>query len=335
MTADSKHDAIAVVPVAGAGTRLRPHTYSAPKPLLPVAGRAILGHLVQDLLDAGLEEAVFIIGHMGDRIRNFIEAEYVSKGLRAHFVEQPVARGLGHAIHLAAPVVGERRMLILLGDTIVRADLGAVLRRDANAIGVKEVADPRRFGVVELDGERVRRLVEKPDVPPTNLAIVGIYYFRDSAALFASLDELVQRGEQTKGEFQLTDALQRFLDQGRELTTFPVEGWYDCGKTETLLETNRILLDQQIGAVEIPGSLVVPPVALGKGAVVENSVVGPFVSIGEGAVVRRTIVKDSILFDAARVEDSVLEGSLVGRGASVRGAVSRLNVGDSSEVRIA
>ena len=335
MTADAKRDAIAVVPVAGAGTRLRPHTFSAPKPLLPVAGNAILGHLVQDLLDAGLTEAVFIIGHMGDRIRAFIEAEYVPKGLQAHFVEQAVARGLGHAIHLAAPVVGERRMLILLGDTIVRADLAGVLRRDVNAIGVKEVADPRRFGVVELDGERVRRLVEKPDVPPTNLAIVGIYYFRESAALFGALDELVQGGQQTKGEFQLTDALQRLLDRGHDLTTFPVEGWYDCGKTETLLETNRILLEQQSRTVEIPGSLVVPPVALGEGAVVENSIIGPHVSVGEGAVVRRTIVKDSILFDAAQVEDCVLESSLVGRGAKVRGAVSTLNVGDTSEARLA
>ncbi len=335
MSAVAAADVVAVIPVAGAGTRLRPHTLTAPKSLLPVAGRPILGHLLDDLMAAGVRHAVLVVGAMGERVRAFVSEEYESRGLAAQFVEQPEARGLGHAVHLAAPLVGERPLLVVLGDTIFETDLRGVLRRGRSAIGVREVEDPRRFGVVVMEDGRVRRLVEKPEVPPSRLAIVGIYFFRESGPLFGALADTVRRGVQTRGEFQLTDALQEYLDRGHDLEVFPVEGWYDCGNTETLLETNRILLGRGGRLVQIPGSIVVPPVVLAPGAVVEHSIVGPFVSIGAGAVVRRAIIRDSILYDGARVEDSLLEGSLVGTSATVTGTFRRLNLGHSSESRTA
>jgi glucose-1-phosphate thymidylyltransferase len=298
-----------------------------------VAGRPILGHLLDGLVAAGVRRVVLVVGVMGERIRGFVRRHYAGRDLEAEFVEQPEAKGLGHAVHLAEQAVAGRPLLVLLGDTIVEADLGAVLARGENAIGVREVEDPRRFGVVETRDGRVVRLVEKPEVPPSRLAIVGVYYFRDSPALFAALRDTVREGRRTRGEFQLTDALQAFLDAGHPLETFPVEGWYDCGKTETLLETNRILLERHAAPVTIPGSVVLPPVAVAPGAVVEHAVVGPFVSIGEGTVVRRAIVRDSILYDGARIEDSLLEGSLVGESATVTGAYRKLNLGDSSEAR--
>lgn len=333
MTAVAGRDVVAVVPAAGAGTRLRPHTYTKPKPLLPVAGRPILGHLLDGLLEAGVRRVVLVVGAMGDRIREYVASHYAARGLEAQFVEQQEAHGLGHAVHLAEAAVGGSPMLVLLGDTIVEADLGAVLARGRDAIGVREVEDPRRFGVVELQDGRVRRLVEKPEVPPSRLAIVGVYFLRDSGALFRALDEAVRNDVRTRGEVQLTDALQAFVDGGHPLEVFPVKGWYDCGKPETLLETNRVLLERHAAPVTIPGSVVLPPVAVSPGAVVENAVIGPFVSIGEGTVVRRAIVRDSILYDGARIEDSLLEGSLVGESATVLGTFRKLNLGDSSEAR--
>src|SRR6185369_3605684 len=231
-----------------------------------------------------------------------------------------------------APLVPGGPMLILLGDTIFRADFSKLVS-GASAIGVKAVDDPRRFGVVEVEGGRVKRLVEKPDVPPSHLAIVGVYYLRDGKPLFEALDELVRRDLRTRGEYQLTDALQLLIDHGHELRTFPVEGWYDCGKTETLLETNRQLLELAGGAPTVPGSVVLPPVAIEPGAEIVNSVIGPHVSIATGTVVKNCVVRNSIINPHARVEDILLTESLVGENAVAQGVFQSLNVGDSSEVR--
>jgi glucose-1-phosphate thymidylyltransferase len=327
-------EVFAVVPVAGVGTRLRPHTHSTPKALIHVAGRPILAHILDDLIEIGVSDAALIVGHMGDRIRRYVDSHYKSSSLRIHYIEQPEAKGLGHALYLTKEVAQGHPLLIILGDTIVRADLAGVLSRGESAIGVKEVEDPRRFGVVELDGERVRRLVEKPEVPPSNLAIVGVYFFDDGDVLFASLDELVRRDVRTKGEIQLTDALQIYLDAGHPLGIFPIHGWYDCGKTETLLATNRELLEQRTESHHIEGSVVIEPVAIDPTATVENCIIGPHVSVAASATVRNSLVRNSIINEGALVENSLLAASIVGENASVVGNFKNLNVGDSSEVRI-
>jgi glucose-1-phosphate thymidylyltransferase len=208
-----------------------------------------------------------------------------------------------------------------------------VLAGGVNSIGVKEVQDPRRFGIVERDpGGRVTRLVEKPEQPTSNLAITGIYYFDRGRPLFDALAELQRLGLRTKGEFQLTDAMQLLVSRGELITTFPVEGWYDCGKTETLLETNRVLLGKCDGITVIAGSLVHPPVCIAGDAIIENCILGPHVSVAAGARLRNAVVRDSIINENATVEDIMLESSVVGVNAVVRGGYRRVNVGDSSEV---
>ena len=329
----------AIIPVAGIGTRLRPHTHSAPKVLLPVAGKPMLAHILDELEGLGFDEVTFIIGYKGDMIRDYVSNTYKFK---ANFVEQKEMKGLGHAISLAKPHhYAEEPVLIVLGDTIFKADLKKVFDFAESALGVKEVEDARRFGIVELDSKlEVRRLIEKPENPPTNLALVGIYYITRPRALFDSLDELIASGKTTRGEFQLTDALQMMLDGGEHMRTFKVDGWYDCGKPETMLETNRDLLDKQMqGASEyqtlvrrFPGTVVRMPVAIAESAQLENCIVGPHVSVSANTVIRDSIVKNTIIGENSEVVSIILQDSIISDNAKVVGNLLRLNVGDSSEI---
>lgn len=326
-------DPIAIIPVAGVGTRLRPHTYTLPKVLLHVAGKPILAHILDDLPELGIHEVVLIVGYLGERVQEYVGRNYPK--LAVHYVEQPERLGLGHAVSLARPYAGDRPVLVILGDTVFDADLRPVLASSTHQIGVKAVDDPRRFGIVEINGAgRVTLMVEKPERPASNLAITGIYFFTSGTPLFKALEEIQARDIRTKGEFQLTDAMQVMLEAGEEFTTFPVEGWFDCGKTETLLETNRVLLGKQGGQPVIDGSVVHPPVVIAPGAVIENCILGPHVSVAAGARLRNAGVRDSIINEDAVVEDILVEGSVVGEGAVVRGTWMVLNVGNSSEVSI-
>jgi glucose-1-phosphate thymidylyltransferase len=324
----------AIIPVAGVGTRLRPHTHTMPKALIHVAGKPILAHILDDLVGLGVTDVVLVVGHMGDHIREYVDAHY--QGLRRAYVEQPDRLGLGHAVRLTRQHVIGHPVLIVLGDTIFRADFSGIVSGGDSRIGVKEVEDPRRFGIVEVKDGVATRLVEKPDQPTSNLAIVGVYYISDSPLLFDALDTLVAKDVRTKGEYQLTDALQLMIERGHRIRPFTVEAWYDCGKTETLLETNRDLLELK---AEPPprayhDSVVVPPVAIDPTAEVHHSIIGPHVSIAARAVVREAIVRDAIVNQDAIVEQVLLEGSVIGDNALVRGTFRHLNVGDSSEVRM-
>ena len=329
----------AIVPVAGTGTRLRPHTHTTPKVLLHVAGKPILGHILDELVAIGVDRISFIVGYMGDMVRTYVQAAYPD--LQAEYVEQEERLGLGHAIWLARSTVTDpgEPVLIILGDTIFRADLAPVLKSGVSMIGVKEVDEPHRFGIVELDNGHIRRLVEKPKKPKTNLAIIGIYYLLNSGELFDALGRIIERGQRTKGEFQLTDALQEMIDGGRKMRTFSVDGWYDCGKPETLLETNRVLLDakNQASADEcaknFPGNIFNGPVYVAPDAEIHNSIIGPYVAVATRCVIRDSIIHDSILSSQARVEEMVLDQSIISDKAVIVGEAFRLSVGDSSEIR--
>ena len=323
---------VAVIPVAGVGTRLRPHTYTMPKALIHVAGKPMVAHILDELREAGVRDIVLVIGYRGERVRSQITRLYPD--LNLHFVEQPEQRGLGHAIHLTADAVGKRDAIIVLGDTLFRVDFKQVFDRHVSRIGVKEVEDPRRFGVVEMEGNRVRRFVEKPEHPPSKLAIVGIYYIVDTPALYGALDEMISKNHATRGEYQLTDALQMMLERSVPMEVFPVEGWYDCGKPETLLETNRALLDLGNHAPKIEGSVVIPPVAVAPDAVVRECVIGPYATVASGAVIERSIIRNSIVNERAQVKGVLLDGSLIGEEAVVEGAYLNLNIGDSSELHL-
>ncbi len=328
----------AIVPVAGIGTRLRPHTHTAPKVLLPVAGKPIVAHILDELVALGLDEVTFIIGYKGEMIRDFVSRTYKFK---ANFVEQPEMLGLGHAISLAKPFhYDDEPVLIILGDTVFSADLKSVFEKGETALGVKKVDDARRFGIVELDGRgAVKRLIEKPDVPPTNLAIVGIYYMTRPRRLFDSLDAIIAEGKTTKGEFQLTDALQRMLEQGDPMRVFMVDGWHDCGKPETMLETNHDLLDAKQDFEEyarvadrFPGSVINMPVAIAPTARIDGCIVGPYVSVSDGTTLKSCIVHNSIIGANAEVSNIILDSSIISDNAKVCGNQFRLNVGDASEI---
>ena len=319
----------AIIPVAGFGSRLRPHTFTTPKVLLNVAGKPIIGHILDKIIQDGISEATIIVGYLGDKIRDYVQSHY---RIKVDFVEQPEAKGLAHAISLARPTFTAEPLLIILGDTIFDVNLKPVLNGSHSAIGVKQVNDPRRFGVVELDNGFAKKLTEKPEQPTSNLAIVGLYWIQHPQLLERCIDELFQKGTTTKGEYQLTDALQLMLQAGEKIKTFPVDGWYDCGKPETLLATNRHLLEKMHTNVKREGVVIVPPVYVSEKATITNSVIGPFATIADGAVISDSIVRNSIVSEEAHVHKALLDESLVGLNALVEGTFNKINIGDSSEI---
>lgn len=321
----------AVVPVAGVGARLRPHTHTRPKPLLQVAGQPIIGHILDQLVPLGIDRIVLIVGYMGDRITEYVRSR--PDFSRVEFVEQTQQLGLGHAIWLARDVVGDDPMLIVYGDTIFHADLSGVLSADGDgSLGVRQVEDPRRFGVVvEVEGV-VQRLVEKPAEFVSDLAIVGVNHIRRSELLFECLDRLMQDEARTRGEFQLTDGFQRMVDAGARLSTFPVADWFDCGTLQAMLETNQALLAGQAAAPNREDLVIRPPVHIDPTADVGDAIIGPYVSIGAGARIRRAVISNSIIGEQAIVEGIVLEDSLVGYQAVVTGRPHHINVGDLSQI---
>ena len=321
----------AIIPAAGIGTRLRPHTYTLPKALLYVAGRPIISHILDEVLELDISSIVLIVGYKGELIEAYVRKEYPN--VKVDLVYQEERKGIGHAVYLTRDVadVGEP-LLGILGDTIVKTDLKRIVQSKTHALGVKEVEDPRRFGVVELEGSRIKRLVEKPKNPPSKLALVGLYYFRTSTALFTKLQEQIDKDIRSHGEYQITDAMQMMIDDGEEFVPFEIDDWFDCGKPETMLETNRDLLEGKANTPEFEGSIVIPPVSIADGASIKNSIIGPYVSIATNSTVENSIIRDSILDQGAKVTDCLLEGSIIGSQAVVTGGVQKLNVGDSSEV---
>ncbi len=320
----------AIIPAAGIGTRLRPHTHTAPKALLHVAGKPILGHILDELLAFGIDEVVVVVGFLGEKIVEYVKNNYE---IRASFITQKELSGLGWAIYITREHITEDPILIILGDTIFETDLSGVLDGQFDSIGIKIVDDPRRFGIAETDGQFITALVEKPEKPISNQALVGIYYIKSTDLFARSLEELVAKKITTRGEYQLTDALGLMIKHGCKMTTFNVEGWFDCGKPDTLLSTNRYLLSQIKSVDTRPGNILLPPVYVSPSAVLENSVVGPNVSVGDNARIVRSIVKDSIISECAEVTDCLLEQSLIGNNSFISGQFKRANLGDSSEIK--
>ncbi len=320
----------AIIPAAGFGKRLKPHTYSQPKVLLNVGGKPILGHILDRLLKENITKATLILGYLGDQVKDYVRTNYPD--VEADFVFQEEMLGLGHAIYTAAPTFGDDDLFIILGDTVFDVNLGNVFNQKTTSLGVKEVADPRRFGVALLENGIIKKLIEKPKEPVSNLALVGLYYVANSKLLAECLEELIEKDIRTNNEYQLTDALQLMIDKGEKVTTFPVEGWYDCGKPETLLSTNQFLLSINGEPPVRDGVVVIPPVFIAENADVKNSVIGPFTTISENCVIEDSIIKNSIIGSEAKVFASILENSIIGSNAVVRGTYKKINAGDSSEL---
>jgi glucose-1-phosphate thymidylyltransferase len=324
----------AIIPVAGAGTKLRPHTYTQPKALIPLAGKTILSIIVDQLRDAGVDEFIFIIGYLGEKIQDYIVNNYPD--LQCHFVTQTDRHGTGHAVELTKNLVGEDQVLIVLGDTIAEYDLKQVLEEPYSMLGVKKVDDPRNFGVAEVDEEGfITRVVEKPAIPKSNMALVGIYKIMESNFLYACLNKILSSTD-NNDDFNLTDALECMIQQGAKFKYFKVSNWFDCGKKETLLESNAILLKKFGGNVNennpFQNTIIIPPVSIGEGCVIKNSVIGPNVAIGEHTSINHGIIKDSIIGAYSNLFEIVLNNSLIGNDAEVKGVSRNLNIGDNTAI---
>ena len=328
-----------IIPLAGFGKRMRPHTWSKPKPLVNVAGKPVLGHILDKLtsLDVQVDDMVFVVGWLGDQIQEYYEANHYP--YPAHYVEQKELLGQAHALWLAREYLSGP-ILIIFVDTIFDADLHKLDESGLDGVlYVKEVTDPRRFGVAVIGPDGlVARLVEKPDTFDNRLAVVGAYYVRDSAWLVRAIEELMARNIQTKGEYWLADALNLMIDQGARMSVRQVTVWEDCGTPKDVLQTNRYLLEhgQANGNQATPiNSVIIPPVYIAPTARVEHSIIGPYVTIAEHSTVLHSIVRDSIIDEGASIDDTMLDQSLIGKEASVRGRYRVLNVGDSSQVDFA
>ena len=327
----------AIIPLAGKGTRLRPHTQVTPKPLVKVGGRPVMSYILDDLIEIGLREVVFIVGYLGDVIRDFIAAEYPQ--LDAHYVVQKVQDGTAGAVKLAEPWADED-LLILFVDTIFDADLSLVKSLGSEYAGViwaKEVEDYQRFGVIITRRDlTMERIVEKPKTPVSKLANIGLYYIRDFALLFEGINETLQSPPGPAGEYFLTDAFQYMVDHGANLLVAPVEGWYDCGKPDTLLETNRHLLENGRGGVapgaSVVGAELVEPVRIEEGVRIHGGRIGPNVTVGRDSLITDSNLRDAIVGEGSTVEHADLHDSLLGSQVEVRGVKGRLSVADYSEV---
>jgi glucose-1-phosphate thymidylyltransferase len=319
----------AIIPVAGIGSRLRPHTYTIPKVLLNVAGKPIIGHILDKVIEAGCTEATIVIGYLGEKVKDYVHRNYA---IHCDFVEQEERLGLGHAIYISRQMISKDPVLIILGDTIFDVDLKSMIAKHESQIGVKSVEDPRRFGVAELVNGHIAHLVEKPEFPKSNLALVGLYYMTNPQLLVSCLEAMIQNNARTKGEFQLTDALQMMIDRGEQMNSFSVEGWFDCGKPETLLSTNRYLLERQPVPAPMKDVVIQPPVFISSKATVRNAIIGPNATIADGASVENAIIRNSIVSEGAVVTHALIDESIIGNHAVVRGNYKRINIGDSSEL---
>lgn len=321
-----------ILPMAGFGTRMRPHTWSTPKPLIPLAGRTLIDHVLDRLLPLDPEEIICIVGYLGDQIEAYLRAHYT---VPLRFVVQEEMRGQAHAIGLTNGLV-TGPSLIMFVDTIFEADFAALdTLQDDGMIFVKEIEDPRRFGIaVHDDRGIVNRLVEKPEQPESNLALVGIYYFKETEPLYDAIDALVASGKTLNGEFFLADAVQRLIDGGARLRAEPIPVWEDCGKPEEHLRTNRYLLERlDPEPCQLADSVVIRPSIVDPTATIGRSVIGPYASIGANAVLDGVTIANSIVGEGASLRNVALSESIVGAEAVVARPTSKISIGASSEWR--
>lgn len=327
----------AIIPLAGKGTRLRPHTHHTPKPLLKVAGKPVLSYIFDDLQALGVEEVVLVVGYLQDEIRAWVAEHY--SGLTPHYVVQEVQDGTAGAIALAEPFVDEE-VLIIFADAVLEVDYGLTRTLDPKYAGViwaKEVEDYQRFGVIVTDEDgTMARIVEKPSEPISKLANIGLYHIRDHELLFEGVHHTLNQPASKGGEFYLTDAFQYMVDHGSKILTAPVEGWWDAGKPETLLETNGHLVATRRGGVDpsatVEDAEIVEPVRLEAGVTVRGGRVGPNVTLEAGSTVTGSTLRDCVVGAGATIDGCTLHDSIIGGRAVIRGMRGSVSVTDDSVV---
>ena len=327
----------AIIPVAGAGTKLRPHTYTQPKALIPLAGKTILSINVDQLHEAGINEFVFIVGYLGEKIQDYIRTKYPH--LTCHFIYQNERKGTAHAVDLSKQIIAGDEVFIALGDTICEYNIKEMLDSPWSMLGVKKVDDPRDFGVAEIgEDEFISRVVEKPQIPKSNMALVGIYRIKESHQLFSCLENNIRNMVKSRGQFSITDAIECMISNGAKFQSFKVQNWFDCGKKETLLESNATLLKKFGGVVSkehrFENAIIIPPVSIAPGCDIRNSIIGPNVTVGEKVKISYSVIKDSIIGSFSDLTDIVLTKSLIGSDTEVKGESRSLNIGDNTEINL-
>ncbi len=323
-----------IIPLAGKGTRLRPHTHVVPKPMLKVAGRPVMSYVMDDVLKLGnVEQVVYITGHLKEKVERFVRDAY---DIPSVFIEQKVQDGTAGAIALAREYA-DQPVLIIFVDTIFDADLSIVKDSDADGIiWTKEVEDYQRFGVVVTDADGfMTKIIEKPQTPISKRANIGLYYIRNYQLLYEGIAHVLSQ-PQNKGEWYLTDAFQYMIDHGAKIKVVDVAGWYDAGQLETLLDTNRTMLER--GRARRPtqlgeGATIVEPVYIEDGVTIEYSTVGPNVSLGAGSIVRHSTISDSVIGEQGQISKCALHHAFLGDAVTVEGVKGSLSIGDHSEIR--
>ena len=322
-----------IIPLAGKGTRLRPHTHVTPKPMLKVAGRPVMSYVMDDVMQLGnLEQVIYITGHLKEKVEAYTRATF---NVPSVFIEQKVQDGTAGAVALARAYV-DQPVLIIFVDTIFDADLTITRTTDADGIiWTKEVEDYQRFGVVVTDAEGfMTKIVEKPKEPISKRANIGLYYIRNWKLLYEGIDHVLKSAP-NKGEWYLTDAFQYMIDKGARIKVVDVEGWYDAGQLETLLDTNRVMLEK--GRARKPVNLdasatIVEPVYIEDGCSISNSTVGPNVSLGAGSIVRDSTIRDAVIGEKCTILSSTLHHAFIGDSVTVQEVKGSLSVGDHSEI---
>jgi glucose-1-phosphate thymidylyltransferase len=320
-----------IIPLAGKGTRLRPHTHLVPKPLIKVAGRPVMDWVMDRLEDLDITELIFITGHLKEQVEAFARSHY---RIPSRYIEQKVQDGTAGAINLARPYV-KGPVLIIFVDTVFEADLTLINRTKADGIiWAKEVEDYQRFGVVVTDADGyMTRIVEKPSTPISKLANIGLYFIRDTDSLWKGIDHVLA-SPANKGEWYLTDAFQWMIEHGKRILTAEVGGWYDCGKLDTLLETNQILLEKGASRrVNFPGVTIHDPVYIEDGVHIEQSEIGPNVSIEQGTRISGSRLRNTIVGRDAKLNRVSLNESLLGNGVVLDGFEGSTSLGDHSELK--
>jgi len=319
-----------IIPLAGKGTRLRPHTHLVPKPMLKVAGRPVMDWVMDKLQGLEVSELIYITGHLKEQVEVYTRANYKYP---SRFIEQKVQDGTAGAVNLARPYVKEP-VLIVFVDTVFEADLTLINRTSADGIiWAKEVEDYQRFGVVVTDKDGyMTKIVEKPSTPISKLANIGLYYIKDTEALWRGIDQVLA-SPTNKGEYYLTDAFQHMIDHGRKILTAEVGGWYDCGKLDTLLETNEILLRKgHARRREFPGATIHDPVLIQDGVTIEKSVIGPNVTLEAGTKVVNSNLSHTIIGQKCTITGTTLHHSMLGDRVTVSGFKGTTTLGDDCEV---
>ncbi|SFM89379.1 sugar phosphate nucleotidyltransferase [Methanolobus profundi] len=331
-----------IIPAAGTGTRLFPHTHTKPKPMVYIAGKPIIGHILDRIIDLEPEEIILVVGYHKEQLIAYVDEHYHNI-FNIRYVEQASRLGLGHSVYITREYAEGSDIMIALGDMIFKSgyrdfyEMHTENEKCAGSIGVREVDEPRKYGIVELENASpcIKKLEEKPEKPASNLGIAGVYFIKDTPTLFEVLEQMIKNNTRSRGEFQLTDALQEMIQRGSRLKTFEVSSWYDCGHAISLLETNQVLLNEKENISpnhESVDSVIIHPVAIGKNVKIINSVVGPYASIAEGTIVESSIISDSVIGSRTHVSKVNLQSSIVGDDANVVGKHNSLNIGDSSSI---